>query len=69
MELVYPFGTKSERMDVLSSLGRGVLPTEFRDHGMAEGISKMTCAERDERWGCEDVREWLMGLKDTEQKA
>jgi len=58
-ELVYQFGTKSERSIVLDKLGRGIFPEEFRNHEMADGIQKMLCTTTEDRWACSDVRKWL----------
>ena len=58
-ELVYQFGTKSERSIVLDRLGKGIFPKEFETHEMADGIIRMLCTTREERWSCSDVRKWL----------
>jgi translation initiation factor 2-alpha kinase 3 len=61
-EMVYKFGTKSERNDVLEKLTNGEFPKGFDKHEMAEGIKKMLCHDRAERWSCADVRAWLQGF-------
>ncbi len=59
LEMIYKFGTKSERATVLSKLKHGILPVELEDHIMAEGIKGMVCEQRDRRWDCAAVRKWL----------
>jgi eukaryotic translation initiation factor 2-alpha kinase 3 len=62
-ELVYKFGTEAERRAVLSNLGKnGVVPDDFREHEMREGIEKMICKDTDRRWSTTLVREWLERL-------
>ncbi|KAI9053009.1 hypothetical protein LZ554_003279 [Drepanopeziza brunnea f. sp. 'monogermtubi'] len=61
-ELVYKFGTKSERQIILSALRTGVLPKDFEDHRLAEGIKAMLHQDRDQRWDCAQVRKWLTSL-------
>ena len=62
-ELVYKFGTKTERAVVLDGLKRGAFPLGFEKHEMASGIKAMACGNRDERWTCADVRGWLENIK------
>jgi translation initiation factor 2-alpha kinase 3 len=63
LELIHRFTTKSERATVLSKLKQGILPTELDDHIMAGGIKSMVCEERDWRWDCGAVREWLERMR------
>ncbi|KAL2070794.1 hypothetical protein VTL71DRAFT_13820 [Oculimacula yallundae] len=58
-EMVYEFGTKSERAHILTKLRDGVYPENFEKHTLYEGIKAMLCQDRDERWSCKQVREWL----------
>ena len=64
-ELLYKFGTKTERLIVLESLKQGVLPYDFENHVMAPGIMAMICANRDDRWDCAATRKWL---EDAEER-
>jgi len=61
-ELVCKFGSKSERIVALSGLKKGNLPG-FLEEEVARGIRGMTCGDREERWGCEEVRGWLEGIR------
>jgi translation initiation factor 2-alpha kinase 3 len=64
-ELVYHFGTDTERRVVLSKLGKmGEFPDDFKGHEMREGIEKMVCKDRSQRWDTTLVREWLEELKE-----
>jgi translation initiation factor 2-alpha kinase 3 len=58
-ELSQRFGTGSERMIVLDGLKNGVFPADFNLNPLAAGIHGMLRPEREERWGCEEVGEWL----------
>jgi translation initiation factor 2-alpha kinase 3 len=62
-ELAYQFGTKAERAILLTDLGRGKVPKDFEGHALQRGILKMVSVDRDQRWNCGDVRDWLAGLK------
>jgi translation initiation factor 2-alpha kinase 3 len=63
-ELVYHFGTDTERRMVLTKLGKtGEFPDDFKNHEMREGIEKMVCKDRSQRWNTNLVREWLEELK------
>jgi translation initiation factor 2-alpha kinase 3 len=62
-ELLYKFGTETERRAVLSNLGKkGEVPDDFGEHVMREGIEKMVCEDKTRRWSTALVREWLEGL-------
>ncbi|KAG9247701.1 kinase-like domain-containing protein [Calycina marina] len=61
-ELVYKFGTKSERSIVLEKVGGGVFPVDFKGHELEEGIKKMLCNSTKERWSCTEVRAWLQDI-------
>ncbi len=62
-EMVWKFGTRFERIDVLDKLmKRGIFPEEFEDHPMAQGIRCMLRKEREHRWGCAEVRQWLNSI-------
>lgn len=67
-ELLYKFGTKTERLIVLERLKQGVLPHDFENHVMAPGIEAMTCANRDDRWDCADTRRWLEDAKERNRR-
>ncbi|KAG4430694.1 hypothetical protein IFR05_013827 [Cadophora sp. M221] len=58
-EMAYRFGTKMERYNAMLNLRNGVYPKHFEHHTLAEGIKAMLCEDRDKRWGCAQVREWL----------
>ncbi|CZS89094.1 uncharacterized protein RAG0_00553 [Rhynchosporium agropyri] len=58
-EMVYRFGTKTERAITLDKLRDGVFPAKFEQHTLCEGIKAMLCQDRDERWSCAQVRAWL----------
>ena len=62
LEMIYRFGTRSERAIELDKLKDGIFPQGFENHEMAEGIKHMLCKERNDRWACADVRKWLKGL-------
>jgi serine/threonine protein kinase len=62
LELAYRFGTKTERNIELEGLKDGKFPSGFECHEMAEGIKNMLRKEREERWGCAQVRRWLERL-------
>ncbi|PBP25629.1 protein kinase [Diplocarpon rosae] len=66
-ELVYKFGTKSERHDVLSAMRNGVWPAEFESHKLAGGIKAMLHDDRDKRWESAQVREWLLEKLEEEK--
>ena len=62
-ELVLPFGSNSEKMQVLTKVrNEGVFPPEYKGDEMKAGIRHMIAKDRDERWGCAEVRNWLEGL-------
>lgn len=62
-EMIYKFGTKSERAIVLDKLTtEGVFPRPFEKHEMADGIKAMLCRDVSKRWDCAAVRKWLNGL-------
>lgn len=63
-ELLYKFGTKTERLFVLEKLKQGIFPSDLEDHEMVSGIKAMLHANRDERWTCADVRKWLEDAKE-----
>lgn len=63
-ELLYKFGTKTERVLVLGKLKQAVLPADFENHELASGIKAMICGNRDERWTCADTRKWLEDAKE-----
>lgn len=64
LELIQKFGTKSERATVLINLKKGILPAELEHHVMAGGIKSMVCEQRDRRWDCGAVRQWLEGMQE-----
>ncbi|KAK2627698.1 hypothetical protein QTJ16_002344 [Diplocarpon rosae] len=66
-ELVYKFGTKSERHDVLSAMRNGVWPAEFESHKLAGGIKAMLHDDRDKRWESAQVRKWLLEKLEEEK--
>lgn len=68
-ELLYKFGTRTERIMVLEKLKQGEFPADFETHKMASGIKAMTCRNREERWNCTAVRTWLEHIKDRYQRA
>jgi translation initiation factor 2-alpha kinase 3 len=61
-ELLNKCGTKTERAVVLSDLLKGIFPAKFEKHEMADGIKHMLWNNRDDRWGCTEVRKWLKGI-------
>lgn len=64
--MIYKFTTNSERMHTLMKIKDGVVPGALEDHAMMDGILSMTKEDRDERWGCEEVREWLLSMEGME---
>lgn len=58
-ELLYKFGTASERILVLTGLKDGILPEEYEGHIMADGIQMMVCEDRDTRWDAGITKNWL----------
>ncbi|KAH7355084.1 kinase-like domain-containing protein [Rhexocercosporidium sp. MPI-PUGE-AT-0058] len=58
-EMAYKFGTKMERYNAMLNLRNGVYPKNFEHHTLAEGIKAMLCEDRDKRWSCAQVRQWL----------
>jgi eukaryotic translation initiation factor 2-alpha kinase 3 len=66
-ELLYKFGTRTERIMVLEKLKQGEIPADFETHEMASGIKAMTCRNREERWNCAAVRSWLEHIKERYQ--
>jgi translation initiation factor 2-alpha kinase 3 len=66
LEMIYKFTTNSERMHTLMKIKDGVVPGALEDHAMMDGILSMTKEDRDERWGCEEVREWLLSMEGME---
>ena len=58
-EMIFKFGTRTERQHVLSNLRNGDYPKQFEHHSLAEGIKSMLCEDRDKRWDCPQVRKWL----------
>lgn len=69
LEMIYRFGTRSERAIELDKLKDGIFPRGFENHEMAEGIKHMLFGERKDRWGCADVRKWLKGLTEKAQEG
>jgi translation initiation factor 2-alpha kinase 3 len=69
LEMIYKFSTKSERAFELDKLKDGVFPKDFEYHRMADGIKRMLCKERDQRWGCAEVRKWLKSIIETTEEA
>ncbi|KAK0119714.1 hypothetical protein ONS95_011149 [Cadophora gregata] len=67
-EMVYKFGTRTERQHVLSNLRNGDYPIHFEHHSLAEGIKAMLCEDRDKRWDCAQVRKWLNGKLKVESE-
>lgn len=64
-ELVNEYKSNSERIEHLQGLKKGLLPEGFAgNHPMAEGILHMVDDDRQERWDCKQVREWLNELKE-----
>jgi len=58
-EMLWEFGTKSERHVVLGELANGVVPANFRNHAMAPAVKGMLEKEREKRWDCARVRQFL----------
>ncbi|KAH7411130.1 kinase-like domain-containing protein [Cadophora sp. MPI-SDFR-AT-0126] len=58
-EMVYKFGTRTERQHVMNHLRNDHYPKHFEYHSLADGIKAMLCGDRDERWDCAQVRRWL----------
>ncbi|KAG0653095.1 Heme-regulated inhibitor 1 [Hyphodiscus hymeniophilus] len=69
LEMVYKFNTRSERAFELDRLKDGCFPQGFEKHRMASGIKSMLCPEREQRWGCAEVRKWLNTIIETETKS
>jgi translation initiation factor 2-alpha kinase 3 len=63
LELLYKFGTASERNIVLNRFKNGTLPPDFETDEIAEGIMAMSMENRDDRWGTSEVRAWLQELQ------
>lgn len=62
LEMICRFGSKSERVHVFSQIrDRGVFPREVKDSALGECVIGMLCADREERWGLERVRGFLVG--------
>ncbi|KAG9235856.1 kinase-like domain-containing protein [Amylocarpus encephaloides] len=57
-EMLMRFGTKSERLTVLSEVNKGELDG-LQGHRMERGIRAMLCHDREKRWDCVSVRRWL----------
>lgn len=62
-ELITKFDTKSERINVLSNLRKGIFPDRFDEHELAVGIRGMLASNRNERWTCSQVNKWLKEIK------
>lgn len=69
LEMIYQFATRSERAFELDKLKDGIFPQGFENHEMTEGIKYMLCKERDQRWGCAEVRKWLNTIIETAKGA
>lgn len=67
-ELLYKFGTKSERMLVLEKLKMGEFPSDFEYHEMTNGIKAMVCGSRDERWTCANIRKWIQDAQERHRR-
>lgn len=65
-ELCCKFDTRTERAITLTDLGNGKLSKALEDSQMADGILSMVKEDRDERWDCAMVREWLQYLQAKE---
>jgi translation initiation factor 2-alpha kinase 3 len=64
LELIACFNTRSERIKVLSTFrDTGMLPQQLEGHEMAYGIKHMNKENKDQRWGCSEVRIWLKNLR------
>lgn len=61
-EMLYKFVTKSERHDVLGQLAHGNLPADFEGHVMAPLVKGMLEKDREKRWDCNRVRQFLNGV-------
>lgn len=59
-EMLWEFGTKSERHIILNKLPDA--PAEMEDHVMAPAIKGMLEKEREKRWDCARVRQFLRGI-------
>ena len=59
-ELVLKFRSDHERATVLSNIRAGKFPELG---ALEEGIKWMTRANREERWDCKQVKEWLLKLE------
>lgn len=69
LEMIYRFSTKAERAFELEKLRDGVFPPGFEGHEMADGIKQMLREERNDRWGCADVRDWLKSFIEKGDKG
>jgi len=61
-EMLCEFRTKSERHDVLGKLAHGDLPADFEGHVMAPVLEGMLERDREKRWDCTRVRQFLNGV-------
>ncbi|KAI1007929.1 hypothetical protein K3495_g306 [Podosphaera aphanis] len=62
-ELTTKFTTRTERAINLTKLRDNQFPKELDQNPLAEGIRSMLCIDRDNRWSCKDIREWLGRIK------
>jgi translation initiation factor 2-alpha kinase 3 len=68
-EMIYKFNTRTERVFELEKLKDGVFPKGFENHVMADGIKSMLAKDREQRWGCAEVRNWLETIIETESES
>jgi translation initiation factor 2-alpha kinase 3 len=62
VEMLWEFGTKTERHVVLGELAKGVMPAGLGDHALEPAVKGMLEKEREKRWDCARVRQFLQGL-------
>jgi len=61
-EMIWEFGTKTERHMVLGELAKGILPTGLAGHVMEPAVKGMIEKEREKRWDCARVRQFLQSI-------
>lgn len=62
LEMLWKFGTKTERQVVLGDLARNVMPAGLSDHVLEPALKGMLEKEREKRWDCVRVREFLQDV-------
>jgi translation initiation factor 2-alpha kinase 3 len=64
LEMVYKFGSASERIHILTDLRQnGIVPKEIKDHKLGECIMGMLQRNREERWGLNRAKEFLVDME------